>query len=181
MSKLANFMLRSNPIVETKKEEISQVDHKPTLEVLPKMLEKIAQEMITTQKRTGGKVAKTLARGLTITLTDYKLSMTREGTMPSPTEERLVLDAFGLFCCARQARQSGKWRIISFMYFDIEKLPPREAEWARSFAKVVDEPLTDGMYTTIEPTGQVRIHKPHGMVAKQSQLFNVPVSGGYYE
>lgn len=148
-------------------------------EVLPKMLAEIAQEMITTQKRTGGKVAKTLTRGLTITLTDHKLSLTREGAMPSQTEERLVLEAFGLFCCARQARQHDKWWIISYMYFDLDKLPPKEAAWVRQFAAVVDEPLPHGVSVAIGAGGAARL-VVGAVVGKQGELFSVPVSGGGY-
>jgi hypothetical protein len=138
------------------------------------MLKEIAQEMIATQKRTGGKVAKTLKRGMTITLTDWKLSMTRDGAMPSPIEERLVLEAFGLATCARRARQQGKWFVISYMYFVFDDgMSDGERAWVELFMQVTSEPLR-GESLMVDGGRLV------GGAVRQAELFSVPVTQGSY-
>jgi hypothetical protein len=138
------------------------------------MLAKIAQEMINEQKITGGIVRKTLSRGLVLTLTDYKLSLTREGIAPSLTEERIILEAFGLPVCGRREWQKGKYFVISFLYFIGES--EAEKAWAARLRKIIDEPMTETLI--FGDNGRVRLVSS---ALRQGELFSVATGVGYYE
>lgn len=151
------------------------------------MLKEIATEMLREQKikqlevnpsgkaGAGAIVRRQLSRGLIITLSDCRLSMTRENVAPSPVEERLVLEAFGLMVCNRREWVKGKWHVIAYFYIDPTGKSLSELAFDKKFCQVMNEPLPSNIYTTYTPELGIKLHYGTPPL-KQGELFSVPTT-----
>jgi len=151
------------------------------------MLKELAQEMLKEQKLkeqelnptgkagAGAIVRRALSRGLILTLSDCRLSMTRENVAPSPVEERLVLEAFGVMVCNRREWTKCKWHVIAYFYLDPTGKCPSELAFDKKFCQVMSEPLPQNVYTTYTPERGIKLHYGKPPV-KQGELFSVPTT-----
>jgi hypothetical protein len=92
-------------------------------------LPEIAQALRSAARVTGGPAQHRLSRGLTLTLQhnqgQWTLSLTRHKSTPSPTEERLTRQAFGVPRATRRLHKKNDYHIIRLAW---KEATPGEAE-----------------------------------------------------